>query len=1019
MNIINSKEKANTSKSWQAPGSTFYDKIKDSKSALHEAYLIVGDRAGEVSYSSSGCKYPHHAINRDGDLVLSIAGVKAAYSRAKQMGIFKGDVKKHLMRHYKELDIYKGSTMEADTKITENFNRIEEFLGIDESRYMIESTDNSSMEELESWIDNVAHNGFNESFMDEYAPTPVQELTPESLLTMMDQIAYDKSLGDWRLKSPEETIQRKLGNCHDQSLLELRCLRKHNYDAGQLFFIEVSDGEEVGGNTHTLTWYKDDHSKLWWMEHSWENYRGIHGPYNNINDLKDAVYKAWKNDNDINSRKFERIEFFDIPNYKVGMTLGEYVNSWVSDSPMDESIKVESTNIGTNIEKLWFITSDDGVDNACVQVKGYDKPMRGRSSMITLNPEESGEWFVLSKKHSDGDYGVPGGGWNKGEDPKDAAVRELKEEAQRKVRDVKRMGTLIEYHDTVKEWVKDHVNEKDWWYGYYSEIFVGIDNGISHAKIDERDKEEGYNWIGLSKAKEVLPKEYVKAIEDYISEQPVTESSETNEEWLPVYGVSTAASLGDLRNTGEKKTKDEMDSVGTRKLLSRISNGDHYNHILLSFNDDLTEMYSFNNHGIVRESIMDPTRWQSTESIYIAVMFFKKSDWIKMHDTCVDWVKNNRSETQYAYSDLIKLFFSKPVKHEKRFLCSSFAGYILSMSDRKMLNKDYQRMRPEDLTILPRSFYVMSVKDRDDFIARKSEFKSKVDKIYNEHIEEVEEYNNDLPKILLKDEMGKLSSFDKLIAWVFSKFAHAPDTVTESVYTEADEPPILDEEIPEDTEEKPEESKEETSEEPPSLEDDDIMNQPVEEEESNDEPPVLEDTPEEEPEEIPQKPVSMPKQTDAAEKDKNGVRRKKLYIAFIEWCKEYNNRNTFGSIFDKDIFHNVYPFVPDEMRYFYRLANPILCVLGGELTFFQVSELRKLNKDNKQMNKLLIFAATPNDLRIFNTDDNKVYLATEEGGNIKLGQVLGETFDTYIQGMIKKGDILNGPIESETQPTEE
>ena len=59
----------------------------------------------------------------------------------------------------------------------------------------------------------------------------------------------------------------------------------------------------------------------------------------------------------------------------------------------------------------------------------------------------------------------------------------------------------------------------------------------------------------------------------------------------------------------------------------------------------------------------------------------------------------------------------------------------------------------------------------------------------------------------------------------------------------------------------------------------------------------------------------MPKKTDKIESSKNGVRRKKLYVAFIEWAKEYNSKNTFGSIFDKDIFHNVYPFVPDEMRY--------------------------------------------------------------------------------------------------------
>lgn len=160
---------------------------------------------------------------------------------------------------------------------------------------------------------------------------------------------------------------------------------------------------------------------------------------------------------------------------------------------------------------------------------------------------------------------------------------------------------------------------------------------------------------------------------------------------------------------------------------------------------------------------------------------------------------------------------------------------------------------------------------------------------------------------------------------------------------------------------------------------------------------------------------SMPKKTDQVESSKNGVRRKKLYVAFIEWAKEYNSKNTFGSIFDKDIFHNVYPFVPEEMRYFYRLANPILCVLSGDLTFFQVSELKKLNAENKEMDKLLIFAATPNDLRIFNKEDKRIYLATEADGNIVLGESIGDTFDLYIQKMIKKGDILNGPLDSESE----
>lgn len=163
-------------------------------------------------------------------------------------------------------------------------------------------------------------------------------------------------------------------------------------------------------------------------------------------------------------------------------------------------------------------------------------------------------------------------------------------------------------------------------------------------------------------------------------------------------------------------------------------------------------------------------------------------------------------------------------------------------------------------------------------------------------------------------------------------------------------------------------------------------------------------------------PTSLPKATDAQEENKNGVRRKKLYIAFIEWAKSFNQKNTFGSIFDKNAFDVTYPFVPHEMRYFYRLANPILCVLSGSLTFFQVSELRKLNSNNPDMKDALIFAATENDYRVFSTRDKKVYVGVdkEDGSGIAFTKCLADSFDLYIQNMIDQGDILNGPIASES-----
>lgn len=167
----------------------------------------------------------------------------------------------------------------------------------------------------------------------------------------------------------------------------------------------------------------------------------------------------------------------------------------------------------------WFITSDDGVDNCCIEVAGYSKPMRGRSSMIVLRRFEDGI-YVCAKQNDKDDYGVPGGGWNIDEKPKDAAIRELHEEVGIDVENVFPMGTLIEYDENdAKEWVKEHVEDpKDWWYGYYSKIFVGTYAGEWDGYVDEADKETGYRWISIDDAELTFPEEYFDAIQAYMRE---------------------------------------------------------------------------------------------------------------------------------------------------------------------------------------------------------------------------------------------------------------------------------------------------------------------------------------------------------------------------------------------------------------------------------------------------------------------------------------------------------------------
>ena len=175
-----------------------------------------------------------------------------------------------------------------------------------------------------------------------------------------------------------------------------------------------------------------------------------------------------------------------------------------------------------HIKEVWFIKSDDNVQNCCVSVMGYAKPMRGRSSMIALKKKD-GEWYALIKRKPDGQWEFPGGGWDEGEKPMDAAIRELHEEAQVNVKNVKRLGTQIQYNSSkiaVSPWVKKHVeNSDDWWYGYYSSIFIGEEDGKFTGHIEEEDYEDTFTWKPLSFIAKKLSHKLMDSIEKHIQKE--------------------------------------------------------------------------------------------------------------------------------------------------------------------------------------------------------------------------------------------------------------------------------------------------------------------------------------------------------------------------------------------------------------------------------------------------------------------------------------------------------------------
>lgn len=102
---INNDKKSAVNGEWENPRRKLFVPISKSSnktSLLKEAYLI-GDFKNEDPIMSD-FKYPHHVI-RNGELVLHIRGVQAAFQRASQEGIVKGEIKSHLLRHYNELGL--------------------------------------------------------------------------------------------------------------------------------------------------------------------------------------------------------------------------------------------------------------------------------------------------------------------------------------------------------------------------------------------------------------------------------------------------------------------------------------------------------------------------------------------------------------------------------------------------------------------------------------------------------------------------------------------------------------------------------------------------------------------------------------------------------------------------------------------------------------------------------------------------------------------------------------------------
>lgn len=153
-------------------------------------------------------------------------------------------------------------------------------------------------------------------------------------------------------------------------------------------------------------------------------------------------------------------------------------------------VKLSSSINGSfnEISERWCVTQKNGINHTCVRLKDDPDIYRARSEILIIKNDEI---FLNFKK--DGEYSLPGGGWEPGEDPVNAAIREAQEEVRINVKNVKYGGERIWKYSGPTSWMEKTLDKKDWWNGCYCSMYIGEFDGSYNGYIQEIDKDNMIN----------------------------------------------------------------------------------------------------------------------------------------------------------------------------------------------------------------------------------------------------------------------------------------------------------------------------------------------------------------------------------------------------------------------------------------------------------------------------------------------------------------------------------------------
>lgn len=242
----------------------------------------------------------------------------------------------------------------------------------------------------------------------------------------------------------------------------------------------------------------------------------------------------------------------------------------------------------SDIGSVYFVYSKNGAANCCVKIKGYKYPCRARSTMIPLRYKDGALELFSKKKTEKGwdefKYTFPGGGWDPNEDPQEAAEREAREECRINIKDSKFCTDMLEYNpDKVARWVRENVEKDQWWYGYYTKIYVGLYKSKYNGKIDEIDQDPEMlsgQWYKYEDIKSELHPKYIKAIEYYLEKSNKSKISPLSEYMNALMSgkiVGLKDSEAYIVNYSPKQTfvnnEEGLDDSDKRKGKIAVSNG--------------------------------------------------------------------------------------------------------------------------------------------------------------------------------------------------------------------------------------------------------------------------------------------------------------------------------------------------------------------------------------------------------------------------------------------------------------